>query len=211
MINLSIKKEQLAELDLVSYSGNITVLDTDSAAIEAFKRLENEPLLGFDTETRPSFKRGQTNKVALLQISTADESFLFRLNKLTIKQEIIDFMQSTKTIKVGLSIKDDMAAMGKTYDFKPMNFVELQSMVKDYGILDNSLQKIYAIIFGQKISKNQRLSNWEADILSEGQRRYAAIDAWSCVQIYNELINGRFNSENSIYIHVEEPENDVTV
>ncbi|MFI3240489.1 MAG: 3'-5' exonuclease [Bacteroidales bacterium] len=204
MINLSIKKEQLAELDLVSFSGKITVLDTDNEAINVFNRLSSERVLGFDTETRPSFKKGQTNKVSLLQISTMTESFLFRLNKLTITKEIIDFMENPNTIKVGLSIKDDMAAMGKSYDFMAANFVELQQMVKDYGILDNSLQKIYAIIFGEKISKNQRLTNWDADLLSEGQRRYAAIDAWSCIKIYNELINNRFKPNDSIYIHLDE-------
>lgn len=204
MISLSINKEQLALLDLVSYELPITVLDNDSDAIEVFNSLSAERVLGFDTETRPSFKNGQVNKVSLLQISTLNESFLFRLNKLTIKQEIIDFMESPNIVKVGLSIKDDMAAMGKSYEFNAVNFIELQTMVKEYGILDNSLQKIFAIIFGEKISKNQRLTNWEADKLSEGQMRYAAIDAWSCIKIYDELINSRFKPKKSIYIHQDE-------
>lgn len=204
MISLSINKEQLALLDLVSYELPITVLDNDSDAIEVFNSLSAERVLGFDTETRPSFKKGQVNKVSLLQISTLNESFLFRLNKLTIKQEIIDFMESPNIVKVGLSIKDDMAAMGKSYEFNAVNFIELQTMVKEYGILDNSLQKIFAIIFGEKISKNQRLTNWEADKLSEGQMRYAAIDAWSCIKIYDELINSRFKPKKSIYIHQDE-------
>ena len=98
-----------------------------------------------------------------------------------------DFLVNDKILKIGLSLRDDFGAMRKRTDIKPANFLDLQNYVGQFGIEDASLQKIYAILFDKKISKGQRLSNWEADVLTEQQKKYAALDAWACLKIYNQL------------------------
>lgn len=172
----------------VLFPGRIFVVYTESDAERAVAYLKDQRIVGVDTETRPSFKRGTTHKVALLQISTQDTCFLFRLNRIGMPDSLQEFLMSD-TLKIGLSLKDDFNSLRKRQDMHPDrgNWIELQEYVGKFGIEDRSLQKIYANLFGEKISKNQRLSNWEADVLSEGQKLYAATDAWACVEIYNCL------------------------
>lgn len=172
----------------VLFPGRIFVVYTESDAEKAVAYLKDQRIVGVDTETRPSFKRGTTHKVALLQISTQDTCFLFRLNRIGMPDSLQEFLMSD-TLKIGLSLKDDFNSLRKRQDMRPDrgNWIELQEYVGKFGIEDRSLQKIYANLFGEKISKNQRLSNWEADVLSEGQKLYAATDAWACVEIYNYL------------------------
>ncbi len=172
----------------VLFPGRIFVIYTESDAEKAVAYLKDQRIVGVDTETRPSFKRGTTHKVALLQISTQNTCFLFRLNRIGMPDSLQEFLMSD-TLKIGLSLKDDFNSLRKRQDMHPDrgNWIELQEYVGKFGIEDRSLQKIYANLFGEKISKNQRLSNWEADVLSEGQKLYAATDAWACVEIYNCL------------------------
>ena len=172
----------------VLFPGRIFVIYTESDAEKAVAYLKDQRIVGVDTETRPSFKRGTTHKVALLQISTQDTCFLFRLNRIGMPDSLQEFLMSD-TLKIGLSLKDDFNSLRKRQDMHPDrgNWIELQEYVGKFGIEDRSLQKIYANLFGEKSSKNQRLSNWEADVLSEGQKLYAATDAWACVEIYNCL------------------------
>ena len=172
----------------VLFPGRIFVVYTESDAEKAVAYLKDQRIVGVDTETRPSFKRGTTHKVALLQISTQDTCFLFRLNRIGMPDSLQEFLMSD-TLKIGLSLKDDFNSVRKRQDMHPDrgNWIELQEYVGKFGIEDRSLQKIDANLFGEKISKNQRLSNWEADVLSEGQKLYAATDAWACVEIYNCL------------------------
>ena len=172
----------------VLFPGRIFVVYTESDAEKAVAYLKDQRIVGVDTETRPSFKRGTTHKVALLKVSTQDTCFLFRLNRIGMPDSLQEFLMSD-TLKIGLSLKDDFNSLRKRQDMHPDrgNWIELQEYVGKFGIEDRSLQKIYANLFGEKISKNQRLSNWEADVLSEGQKLYAATDAWACVEIYNCL------------------------
>ena len=172
----------------VLFPGRIFVVYTESDAEKAVAYLKDQRIVGVDTETRPSFKRGTNHKVALLQISTQDTCSLFRLNRIGMPDSLQEFLMSD-TLKIGLSLKDDFNSLRKRQDMHPDrgNWIELQEYVGKFGIEDRSLQKIYANLFGEKISKNQRLSNWEADVLSEGQKLYAATDAWACVEIYNCL------------------------
>ena len=172
----------------VLFPGRIFVIYTESDAEKAVAYLKDPRIVGGVTETRPSFKRGTTHKVALLQISTQDTCFLFRLNRIGMPDSLQEFLMSD-TLKIGLSLKDDFNSLRKRQDMHPDrgNWIELQEYVGKFGIEDRSLKKIYANLFGEKISKNQRLSNWEADVLSEGQKLYAATDAWACVEIYNCL------------------------
>lgn len=187
-IKNTIDKAEIAGMTKVEFPGRIFVIYTEAEADKAIAFLKNQPIVGVDTETRPSFKRGMSHKVALMQISTEDTCFLFRLNRIGMPASLQEFLQSD-TMKVGLSLKDDFQVIRrrKNVHAEEGNWIELQDYVARFGIEDRSLQKIYANLFGQKISKSQRLSNWEAETLSESQQQYAAIDAWACVKIYNCL------------------------
>jgi len=187
-VGLTISKEEVAELPIEFFAGRTIVVDHESKVEKAVADLMGHSKLGFDTETKPSFKRGQVHKVALMQLSTINTCYLFRLNKIGYPDALDDIICNPDIKKIGLSLRDDFAAIRKRSDKKPQNFIDLQSFVDEYGIDDNGLQRIYAILFGKKISKNQRLSNWEASYLTEPQKNYAAMDAWACLRIYNHLI-----------------------
>ena len=180
-------KQRIQELPRVLFEGRIIVVFTEREANRAVDYLMKQKLLGFDTETRPSFKKGQMFQVALLQVATPDTCFLFRLNRIGLPDSIIRLLEDRTITKVGLSLQDDLRMLHARRPFETGTFVELQKEVKDIGIEDNSLQKIYANLFGEKIAKNQQLSNWEADVLTEAQQRYAATDAWACIQIHEEV------------------------
>lgn len=196
---ISIKKEQLADLPTVEYRGDIVVIETQEAAIEALEYLKTCEMVGFDTETKPNFRKGRKNTLSLIQVSTPDRSFLFRINKFGLPKELIDFIESEDILKIGLSLKDDFHMLRQLGEFEPKNFIDLQDVVKTYHISDCSLQKIYGILFDARISKGQRLSNWEAETLSPAQMAYASIDAWACLKIYNKLAGGEFRPEESPY------------
>ena len=183
-----ITKAEIAAMPKVEFPGRIYVIYTVADTDKAVAYLMNQQIVGVDTETRPSFKRGQTHKVALMQISTHDTCFLFRLNKIGMPESLQNFLVND-TLKIGLSLKDDFQVIRRRKDVhaEEGNWIELQDYVSRFGIEDRSLQKLYANLFGEKISKSQRLSNWEAESLSEAQMKYAATDAWACVQIYNCL------------------------
>ncbi|CEA15063.1 MAG: 3'-5' exonuclease domain-containing protein 2 [Fermentimonas sp.] len=193
-MGLTITKQELAELEKVNFEGEIYVIDHPAEVDNAVAYLSTKSALGFDTETKPAFKRGQVNNVALLQLATEDECFLFRLNKIGYPESLEKLLCNESVKKIGLSLRDDFAALRKRTGKKPQNFIDLQLFVDKFGIEDNSLQKIYAIIFGKKISKSQRLSNWEAAELTPAQQSYAAIDAWACLKIYNYLTQSKKNN-----------------
>lgn len=199
-LNLSIPKQTVAELPLTSFTGDIEVIDTLEAVDPAVDWLMSQDLIGFDTETKPSFKKGRPNKVALMQLSATDRCFLFRLNKIGMPGSLRRFIECPTVKKIGLSIHDDFHVMHRSSEFTPAGFVELQEYVKQWHIADISLQKIYGIVFGEKISKGQRLTNWEADTLTHAQQVYAATDAWACLRLYRHLQAGLFDPASSPYV-----------
>ncbi len=178
-------KARIATLPKVVFEGRIIVIQSEAEAAKAVDYLLAQPMLGLDTETRPTFRKGPMNKVALLQVSTIDTCFLFRLNMMGLSASIKRLLQDTSVPKIGLSLKDDLQQLSHRGDFTPGMFVEIQNEVKKIGIADMSLQKIYANLFGRKISKNQQLTNWEADTLTKAQKLYAATDAWACLNIFD--------------------------
>ncbi len=184
---IAIDKAIINTLPIESFQGEIHVVDTVEEAQQALSDLCRHNILGIDTETRPSFRKGHTNKVSLIQISTHTDCYLFRINKIGLIEGLRELLTNEKVLKVGISLRDDFSVLHRVDDFEPHNFLDLQSVIRDYGISDMSLQKIYAIIFGKKISKAQRLSNWEAAELSVPQQYYAALDAWACLHIYDAL------------------------
>ncbi|MBO5750613.1 MAG: 3'-5' exonuclease domain-containing protein 2 [Bacteroidaceae bacterium] len=187
IIKEAFDKKEIGALPVASFEGRIIIVQSETESDKAVWYLLSQQILGIDTETRPSFRKGQTHQVALLQVSTVDTCFLFRLNMIGITESIKRLLEDCSVIKVGLSLKDDMHQLSKRADFTPGMFIELQHEVKKIGIKDMSLQKIYANLFSKRISKGQQLSNWEADTLTPQQKAYAATDAWACIMIYNEL------------------------
>lgn len=187
----SITKEELSLLPQREFDGHpVTVINEEQAEIAVRQIREAQCVVGFDTETRPSFHKGETHKVALVQLSIDKVCFLFRLNKIGgIPSCLKMLLEDQEVIKIGLSTKDDFRNLNKWEELSPKGFVELQELVTKFGITDKSLAKIYAIIFEKRISKRQQLTNWEADQLSHQQQAYASLDAIACVEIYRKLIN----------------------
>ena len=184
----TISKEAVNELPVLSYiDRRIEVVTTLPKLHEAIEVLKQEKWVGFDTETKPSFVKGVKNKVALVQLSTPQVCYLIRVNKLGIPPILSEFLAAPTPLKIGLSLHDDYRVLLRSCKFKPTGFVDLQKIIKKVGIEELGLQKMYAILFGKKISKAQRLTNWEAAYLNEPQQEYAAIDAWACVDIYEKI------------------------
>lgn len=184
----TIDKKLISEMSKVTFPGRIIIIYSAEEARKAVAYLNRCEVVGVDTETRPSFKKGKINDVALLQISTSDTCFLFRLNRIGIPDFLEEFLLND-VLKIGLSLRDDFNMLRRANKKDPRvgNWIELQDYVGRFGIEEKSLQKIYAILFGKKISKSQRLSNWEADVLTEAQQQYAATDAWATLEIYMKL------------------------
>ncbi len=198
-ISVSIPKSEISSLPVESFQGEVVLIDKPEDVAPAIERLKVCPVIGFDTETKPSFKKNHANKVALMQLSTDSVCYLFRLNKIGMPLALQSLIESKDVLKIGLSVHDDFNVMHRSSQFEPGGFVELQQMVRQFHITDLSLQRIYAILFGKKISKQQRLTNWEASSLTPQQQRYAATDAWACLKIYRYLLSGDFHPETSPY------------
>ncbi len=204
---VSITKQELAALPAARFPGKVVMVDKDDQIPSVAEALNAETIIGFDTETKPSFRRGQSNNVALLQLSSHTTCYLIRLNHLGLPESIKRVLENPDILKIGVSIHDDFHNLHKISNVNPKGFVELQSYVKDYEIQDNSLSRIYGILFGQRISKGQRLTNWEASELTVRQQEYAALDAYACILIYEHLLNYGFDPTASPYYRIiQEPQ-----
>ena len=197
-------KRLIAALPVAQFEGRIVVILTPGETEKAVNYLLSQPLLGFDTETRPSFKRGQQHKVALLQVATDDICFLFRLHHTGLTPALVRLLEDTSVKKIGLSWHDDLIMLHKLGAFNTGAFIEIQEQIRQIGITDLSLQKIYANLFGKKISKRQQMSNWEEDIRSDKQKLYAATDAWACIQIYKEVVRLKETNDYQLIIQEED-------
>ena len=182
-----ISNEDTAKLPAVLFEGPIVIVDDEKQVEAACRDLASSPVLGFDTETRPSFKAGVTYRVALLQLSTPQLCFLFRLNKIPLAKPILQVLESQEILKIGADVAGDLRSLRQIRHFRDAGFVDLQTIAPQWGIGEKSLRKLSAIVLGRRVSKAQRLSNWEAAQLTEKQMRYAATDAWICPEIYRTL------------------------
>jgi ribonuclease D len=182
-----ITKEELENLPVKSFEGKIVLVDNLVMLSKAVIALQGHHVLGFDTETKPCFQRGQSNKVALLQLSTPELAFLFRLHQIGLPHSLSRILADPKILKIGAAVHDDIKGLQKIGHFHPASFVDLQSMMKNFNIEAMGLRKMTAIILGFGISKKQQLSNWEQQVLTEAQQKYAATDAWVCLEIYKKL------------------------
>ena len=187
LIQNKVDKKAISNFPRASFDGRIIVVVSPSEAERAVDYLLAQPVLGFDTETRPSFKKGVHHKCSLLQVSTENCCFLFRLNHIGLCPAIKRLLSDNRVTKVGLAWKNDALGLHQLGDFEMGEFVDLQDMARQIGIEDQSLAKLYANVFGERISKREQLTNWERDVLEESQKRYAATDAWACVRLYHEF------------------------
>ena len=182
-----ISNEDVAALSAIHFEGEIVIVDTEESLEEACSLLAECSVLGFDTETRPSFKAGVSNKVSLLQLSTYERCYLIRLNRVKFTSKLLSILQRSDILKIGADVAGDLRSLGKLRSFTPRGFIDLQSEVQKYGIEDKSLRKMSGIVLGKRVSKAQRLSNWEAQNFTDQQMVYAATDAWVCLKIYDAL------------------------
>ena len=191
----SITPQEIEKLEYASFPGKMYVIDSVGAEFNrAITYLRSQKIIGFDTETRPCFSQNQPRYgVALLQLSGPEKAFLFRINKIGMHRRLCNLLANPKIIKVGAAVHDDIRGLQKYHEFKPASFVDLQKIVWEWGIRDKAVKKMAAIILGFRISKTQQLSNWEADVLSESQCKYAATDAWVCREMYLKLMKSEKN------------------
>lgn len=197
-------KSIINSLPLVTFPGKIIVVLNEYEADRAVEYLLSCDVLGVDTETRPAFRKGNNHKVALLQVATRKECFLFRLNHLGLPKSLLRLLSNKQVPMVGLSWHDDLMSLHRREQFEPGWFIDIQDIIGNLGIVDKSLQKLYANLFGEKISKRQRLTNWEADVLTDRQKEYAAIDAWACIKLYDEIMNLLATKEYELEVVLEE-------
>ena len=181
------EKDFVTNLPRFVFNGDIKVIQRIEDVTQAVEQLSFSEILGIDTETRPSFRKGTIHKVALLQVANEDLCCLFQLSCFGFAPDLIHLLSNKEIKKVGLSLKDDFFMLSKRHKFDPQNCVDLQDYVKEMGIKDMSLQKLFANVFHQRISKSAQLSNWEAPIYTQSQKLYAATDAYACLKLYKEL------------------------
>jgi ribonuclease D len=189
MFRSEIAKEEINQLEVRQFEGEVKVVEERDSFHEAMQEIMNCSVLGFDTETKPAYKKGVHHRIALIQVSNSEKAWLFRVNKIGIPRQLKDFLENDEPMKVGAGLSDDMQRLRKLVPFTPGGFLDLQKYVEAFRIESKSLKKLVAIVLGYKISKSQQLSNWESDSLTDQQLRYAATDAWVCLEIYNALRN----------------------
>jgi len=192
-----INAAEVNSLPLKVFEGEIYLIDDCQSLKKHLKALNSHRILGFDTETRPSFKKGKNNAVALLQLSTLQEAYLIRLTSRSLCSELIKILENPEIVKVGAAIRDDIKALQDLKKFIPHGFVDLQDVARANDFKSFSLKKLAAIFLGFRISKSQQLSNWEAPELTEPQQRYAATDAWVAAKIYNKVLNNGLHQKDN--------------
>ena len=183
-----ISNEQTALLPAIEFRGEIRIVEDERDIAAACKYLAEQSVIGFDTETRPSFRPGVTFRVSLLQLSSPEVCYLFRLNRIPLDKAILQLFENKRLLKVGADVAGDLRSLRQIRHFRDAGFIDLQAIAPEWGIAEKSLRKLSAIVLGQRVSKAQRLSNWEAATLTDKQQLYAATDAWVCTRIYNRLL-----------------------
>ena len=199
MFASEISKEELHNLSLARFEGKIQVIERYGVAEFVANRLRSYPMFGFDTETRPSFTKGRVNRVALLQLATATDAYLFRLCKMDIPPSLLALLSDPAILKIGAAIKNDLDVLKRSAKLKPCGFVDLQDMMHQFDIKSTGLAKMAGIVLGVRISKSQQLSNWENHILTPAQQHYAATDAWMCYLIYERLKQLKVSNSEFLY------------
>jgi len=187
MFQSEISKEEVATLELIQYEGPIHVIDSIESFEKEIDHIALHPVLGFDTETRPSFKKGKVYPTSLIQISSLEQAWILRVSRIVYPAKLLEILSGEIPLKIGLGLQDDLRKLRADFQFEPKGFLDLQNYVQAFRIDEKGLKKISGIVLNRRISKSQQVSNWDSDELSEAQLRYAATDAWICLTIYNSL------------------------
>ena len=187
MFASKITKEEINNLETRHFTGDIHLIDTRSKFRDACREIAEQPLLGFDTESKPSFRKGPVHDISLIQFANATDAWLIRLNKIGLPDELKSILERKDLLKIGAGLNDDFNRIRNLDSIEPDGFLDLQKFVEKFEIESKSLKKLTAIILGFKISKSQQLSNWEAEEFTEAQKLYAATDAWVCYEMYRVL------------------------
>jgi ribonuclease D len=182
-----ISSEEVNALPIRAYEGKIVLIDSKEDVTQAVTKIEKYSVVGFDTESRPAFKKGESYPISLLQFATPQEVYLFRVNMLGMDEGVIKLLSNPKLIKLGIALHDDKKDLRKLGVLNPVGFQDIHSFIKDKGVINTGLRKLAAMILGFRISKSQQTSNWENEVLTERQQVYAATDAWVCLKIYERL------------------------
>ena len=185
---LSITKEAIAQLPLIKFDGPIHVINNHEEMFQAIKKLKKQGIVGFDTEKKPTFKKGQYHPTALIQLSTATEVFLFRINKIGLHDDLITLFESDKIAKIGVGMRADIMELKRIRTFDQNNCIDLNDLMPTLGVKKIGIRNLVAIILEKRVSKNQQVSNWENSKLTHSQQQYAATDAWVCYEMYVLLI-----------------------
>ena len=183
-----ILKSDVQQLPLIRFGGKIHVVDNLNKLSRAIDIIGKEPILGFDTETKPTFVKGDYNHTALIQFATIDEAFLIRINQMGIPDMLRSILENKNILKIGVSLRDDIKDLKKVSPFKPHGFIDLNSIAKELGITQIGIKSLTGIFLQKRISKGQQTSNWENKHLSRAQQGYAATDAWICMKMYDSLL-----------------------
>lgn len=187
MFKQEVTKEEINELPLIRYEGEVKVVNTEEELTAALKDLYRQPVIGFDTESRPSFRKGEYYPISLVQIATPGLVYLIRTNKTGFTSGLRTLFENPNIIKAGISILDDLRELQKFGHFNPAGVVDLNQVAQAAGVKNIGVRSLSAIMLGVRISKSQQTSNWERDSLSKSQIYYAATDAWICMQLYEKL------------------------
>jgi ribonuclease D len=187
MFQREITKEEVAGLDLIEFKGPITLIDNMETFAASMPHIAAERILGFDTETKPSFKKGKVHPTSLIQLATLERAWIIRVSRIGYPKILLDLLSGEETVKVGSGLNDDLRRLRSDFNFEPAGFLDLQQYVEAFKIEEKGLKKMSGIVLGKRISKSQQVSNWDAEILTESQLRYAATDAWICLEIYHTL------------------------
>ena len=194
MFQSEISKEEVAKLELIQYEGPIRLINSMEEFEEEIDQILENPILGIDTETRPSFKKGKVYPTSLIQLSNNNQAWLLRIGKFGTPRKLLELFSDEDILKVGLGLNDDLRRLRSDFQFEPAGFLDLQQYVTAFKIEEKGLKKLSGLVLGRRISKSQQVSNWDADLLTEAQLRYAATDAWICLKIYNTLRNSISNN-----------------
>ena len=187
--NKFVSKDEIKNYSIEKFTGKIHVIEKQNDISEAYSFLKKQKILGFDTESKPTFKKGVSSKVSLIQFTTEDQAFLFRINKIGFNEKLIDIISDKKIKKIGIAIFDDIKALQKIKSFESNSIIDLNQLALNLGFESIGAVKLSILILGFAISKSVRLSNWERENLSISQLEYAATDAWICNMIYKKLLN----------------------
>ena len=179
-----ISKEALAELPIRRYEGRVSLVETPQELAAAREDLRQERVVGLDTETRPSFRKGETHLPCLVQAATAQAVYLFQLNRLDVFPALAELLAKPEVRKTGVGLAYDLQQLKQVFPFIVENVLDLGVIARRRGLGQTGVRNLAGMLLGCRIPKGNRTSNWAAPRLSPAQIAYAATDAWACRELY---------------------------